>query len=217
MTQPPLIMLCTDKGSMVQAQYCSKWTELWCGMFQGSIHLFRDDRTKFQGSIHLFQDDRTRVVRVYHPLPVFIIVFNVCKADTSGSRLTVPFAVRHHKCLLCQCIVFCSQDLQLNRVVIEETVDMGTPTTGSRPKKKHKSYDLSCTDKFWIKQKGKWVISPGEGGGGHLYSKVDIMPKYKNTERGCFFMERHVPCRPCLGCQKQQKSRKRVCFFFSGW
>ncbi|XP_072031027.1 sec1 family domain-containing protein 1-like [Amphiura filiformis] len=45
-------------------------------------------------------------------------------------------------------------DLQLNRVVIEETVDMGTPTTGSRPKKKHKSYDLSCTDKFWMKQKG---------------------------------------------------------------
>ena len=26
-----LIMLCTDKGSMVQAQYCSEWTELWYG------------------------------------------------------------------------------------------------------------------------------------------------------------------------------------------
>ena len=25
-------MLCTDKGSMVHAQYCSKWTELWYGM-----------------------------------------------------------------------------------------------------------------------------------------------------------------------------------------
>ena len=26
MTEPPLIILCTDKGSMVQAQYCSEWT-----------------------------------------------------------------------------------------------------------------------------------------------------------------------------------------------
>ena len=25
-------------------------------------------------------------------------------------------------------------------------------------------------------------------------------------------MERQVPRGPCLGCQKQQKSRKRVCF-----
>ena len=31
MTQPPVLMLCTDKGSMVQAQYCSEWTELWYG------------------------------------------------------------------------------------------------------------------------------------------------------------------------------------------
>ena len=28
MTQIKLIMLCTDKGSMVQTQYCSEWTEL---------------------------------------------------------------------------------------------------------------------------------------------------------------------------------------------
>ena len=41
--QPPLIMLCIDKRSMVQAQYCSEWTEVWYGMLQGSIHLFRDD------------------------------------------------------------------------------------------------------------------------------------------------------------------------------
>ncbi|XP_022095656.1 sec1 family domain-containing protein 1-like [Acanthaster planci] len=45
-------------------------------------------------------------------------------------------------------------DLQLNRVVIEETVDVGHSTTGSRPKKKTKSYDLSCHDKFWSGQKG---------------------------------------------------------------
>ena len=30
MTQLPLIMQCTDKGSMVRAQYCSDWTELGC-------------------------------------------------------------------------------------------------------------------------------------------------------------------------------------------
>ena len=38
------------------------------------------------------------------------------------------------------------------------------------------------------------------------------MLEYKNTEKGSFFTERQVPRGPCLGCQKQQKSRKRVCF-----
>ena len=57
--QPLLIMLCIDKRSMVQAQYCSEWTELWYDTLQGSIPLFRDDRT--------------RVARVYHPFQVFII------------------------------------------------------------------------------------------------------------------------------------------------
>ena len=37
MTQPPLIVLCTDKGSMVQAQCCSEWNELWYGTLQVSI------------------------------------------------------------------------------------------------------------------------------------------------------------------------------------
>ena len=32
MTQLPLIMQCTHKGSMFRAQYCSEWTELGCGM-----------------------------------------------------------------------------------------------------------------------------------------------------------------------------------------
>ena len=49
--------------------------------------------------------------------------------------------------------------------------------------------------------------------GGHLYSKVDIMLEYKNTEKGSFFTERQVPRGPCLGCQKQQKSRKKGMFF----
>ena len=56
----------------------------------------------------------------------------------------------------------------------------------------------------------RYLIFPG--GGGHLYSKVDIMLEYKNMEKGSFFTERQVPRGPCLGCQKQQKSRKRVCF-----
>ena len=28
-TKLPVIMLCTEKGFMVQAQYCSEWSELW--------------------------------------------------------------------------------------------------------------------------------------------------------------------------------------------
>ena len=32
LTQLPLVMLCSLKGSMVQAQYCSEWIELWYSM-----------------------------------------------------------------------------------------------------------------------------------------------------------------------------------------
>ncbi|XP_041468970.1 sec1 family domain-containing protein 1-like [Lytechinus variegatus] len=46
-------------------------------------------------------------------------------------------------------------DLQLNRVTLEETVPISSPGGGpGRTRKKVKSYDLSCTDKFWIGQKG---------------------------------------------------------------
>ena len=41
----PVDMLWTDKGSMVQAKYCSEWTELWYVMLQGLIPLFCDDQT----------------------------------------------------------------------------------------------------------------------------------------------------------------------------
>ena len=54
-------MICTDKGSMVQAQYCSEWTELWYSMLHGSIPLFQDTEPE---------------LRVYCPLQhvqVFII------------------------------------------------------------------------------------------------------------------------------------------------
>ena len=53
--QPPLIMLCIYKWSMVQ------WTELWYGTLQGLIPLFWDDQT------------HEPELRVYHPLQVFII------------------------------------------------------------------------------------------------------------------------------------------------
>ena len=47
-----------------------------------------------------------------------------------------------------------------------------------------------------------------------MYSKVYIMLEYKNTEiKGVVFKGRHIPRGSCLGCQKQQKSRKGVCFF----
>ena len=42
MTQLPLIMQCTDKGSVVRAKYCSEWTELGYGMARLFDSLFRD-------------------------------------------------------------------------------------------------------------------------------------------------------------------------------
>ena len=59
MIQPLLTILCTDKGLMVQAQYCPEWTEIWYIWHTCLIPLFRDDRPT--------------VVRVYYPLQVFII------------------------------------------------------------------------------------------------------------------------------------------------
>ena len=44
MTQLKLIMLCTDKGSIVQAQYCSVWTELVMVWHACSIPLFQKGR-----------------------------------------------------------------------------------------------------------------------------------------------------------------------------
>ena len=79
----PLIMLYVQKGSMVQAQYCSEWTELWYGTLHGSIPLFQDDRTRV-ASFSSFSS-------IYYWL-----TSNVCKSDTSGSRLKVPFAVTRH-------------------------------------------------------------------------------------------------------------------------
>ena len=57
-TQPPLIMLCTDKRSMVQAQYSSEWTGLWCGTL---VRFLCSKMTE------------PWVVRVYYPLQIFLI------------------------------------------------------------------------------------------------------------------------------------------------
>ena len=80
---PPLTMLCTDKGSMVQAQYCSEWTEfLWhASSFDSFVPKWPN-----QNSASLLSS-----LSIYHWL-----ASNVCKSDTSGSWLKVPFAVTRH-------------------------------------------------------------------------------------------------------------------------
>ncbi|KFM77819.1 Sec1 family domain-containing protein 1, partial [Stegodyphus mimosarum] len=44
-------------------------------------------------------------------------------------------------------------DLQLNRVTMDETTEK-TTHLGARPRKRTKTFDLSCTDKFWMQYKG---------------------------------------------------------------
>ena len=81
-------MLCTDKGSMVQSTvlFWMDWVTVWHAC---SIPLFQDD-----------YDEQTWVEQVYYPLPsiYYWLIYNVCKSDTSGNRLKVPFAVTRHKC-----------------------------------------------------------------------------------------------------------------------
>ena len=50
------------------------------------------------------------------------------------------------------------------------------------------------------------------GGGGALVFKSRYHAQVKKHGKRVVFTERHVPRGRCLGCQKQQKSRKRVCF-----
>ena len=67
--QPPFIMLCIDKRSMVQAQCCSEWTELWYGTLQGSIPRWPNQSCE---CIIIFK---------------YLLLTNNCKSDTSGSDL----------------------------------------------------------------------------------------------------------------------------------
>ena len=75
-------MLCTDKGSMVQAQYCSEWTELWYGTL---VRFLCHEMTQPELCELI-------IVSKYY----YWFASNVCKPDTSGSRLKVPFAVTRH-------------------------------------------------------------------------------------------------------------------------
>ena len=49
------------------------------------------------------------------------------------------------------------QDLKLNRIEIEEAVDMKSPSGQVRPKKRKKTYDMNATDNFWITHKGRYA------------------------------------------------------------
>ena len=76
MAQLPLIMQCTDKGSLVRAQYCSKWTELGYGMVRFLCSEMIDEGTTSIVCSYLRiwpRGTRTRVERVYYPPQVLII------------------------------------------------------------------------------------------------------------------------------------------------
>ncbi|MGH0176643.1 UNVERIFIED_CONTAM: hypothetical protein FKN15_073409 [Acipenser sinensis] len=52
------------------------------------------------------------------------------------------------------------KDFHLNRVDMEVSTGHENSPAGARPKKKNKkSYDLTASDKFWQKHKGRWVLS----------------------------------------------------------
>ena len=55
------------------------------------------------------------------------------------------------------CIVLSSQSLSLNRVEIEEVVDIRSSSGAVRPRPKTKSYDLNHSDSFWQQHKGRSV------------------------------------------------------------
>ena len=59
---------------MVQAQYCSEWTEIWYGTLQGSIFLC-SEMTESE-------------LRVYHPLQVFIIDWLLIIVNQTQVRAT---------------------------------------------------------------------------------------------------------------------------------
>ena len=110
MTQLLLITQCTDKGSMVRAQYCSEWTELDYGMeclFDSFVlrWLLKAQPLLCAAIFRIWpRGTRTRVVWVYNPPQVLIIDwFLAYESDTSGSRPKVPLAVTCHiwrKCFL---------------------------------------------------------------------------------------------------------------------
>ena len=62
MTQLPLIMQCTDKGSMVQAQYCSEWSQLRISTF--GKFLCSEKIDEWRHSLYTIQSEKHCVVSV---------------------------------------------------------------------------------------------------------------------------------------------------------
>ena len=79
-------MLCADKGLMVQSTVLFRmdWIMVWHACL---IPWFRDD--------HDDQPELCEFIIFFKYL--LLIDLYVCKSDTSGNRLKVPFAVMRHK------------------------------------------------------------------------------------------------------------------------
>ncbi|KFO78175.1 Sec1 family domain-containing protein 1, partial [Cuculus canorus] len=71
----------------------------------------------------------------------------------------IDLATPLHHTWTYQALVHDVLDFHLNRVNLEESTGMETSPAGARPKKKNKkSYDLTASDKFWQKHKGRCVF-----------------------------------------------------------
>ena len=73
-TQPFLM------NGMYRSQYCFEWTELWYGMLVRFLCYGMPSCASWLSSSSIY----------------YSLASNVCKPDTSGGRLKVPFAVTHH-------------------------------------------------------------------------------------------------------------------------
>ena len=102
MTQLPLIMQCTHKGSMVRAQYCSEWTGLGYGMarlFDSFVPRWLI-QTQPLLCIGFGQAGQGPELCEFTTLLKFSLLIGFWKSDTSGSQLKVPFAVTYHKFIM---------------------------------------------------------------------------------------------------------------------
>ena len=71
----PVDMLCTDKGSIVGAQYWSEWTD--CGMAHFKVRILCSEMTE-------------PPLRVYHHLQVFIIDWCLMFVNQTQMEGTAP-------------------------------------------------------------------------------------------------------------------------------
>ena len=86
MTQSPLIMLCTDNGSMGQTHSSTVLND-WIMVWQACSFVPRWPWWPNQSCASLLSS-----LSIYYWL-----IYNICKSDTSGNRLKVPFAVTRHR------------------------------------------------------------------------------------------------------------------------